>query len=115
MKDVMKDEDLEKVSGGWSMSRCLDQNIVVIQFLTEPQEEALRNLSKELGLNWQFSQDTLRSDTRPRIKVNGKLVLDLKAPWDPTCGRCDIKDGFNDEIFARIKQVIGEPDEIINL
>jgi len=113
MKNEMKDEDLEKVSGGWSITRFLDGDIA-IQSLTESQEETLRNLSKELGLNWSFSQDTMR-DTRPRIRVNGRWVLkDPNAPWDPACGRCNIynKDDFNDEIFARIKQVLGEPEEV---
>jgi len=113
MKNEMKDEDLEKVSGGWSISKFSNGDIA-IQSLTDSQMEALYNLSKELCLNWNFSQDTM-CDYRPRIKVNGRWVLkDPKAPWEPTCGRCNIdaRDGFNDEIFARIKQVLGEPEEV---
>jgi len=113
MKNEMKDEDLEKVSGGWIISRFFNGNIA-IQFLTKPQVKALRNLSKELGLNCYFTEDTIY-DNRPKIKVNGRWVLrDSGEPWDPTCGRCDIRagDGFNDEIFERIKQVLGEPEEV---
>jgi len=111
MKNEMKDEDLEKVSGGWTISESSSGDIS-IQFLTRPQVEALSNLSEELSLDCYFTSDTI-CDYRPRIKINGRWVLkDPGAPWDPACGRCNIRaGGFNGEIFARIKQVLGEPDE----
>jgi len=103
MKNVMKDEDLEKVSGGWIISGGYSDGGVLIQFLTEPQMEALRNLSKELGLDWEFLSDSC-------------VLESFDEAWDPHCGRCDISEGsFNKEIFERIKQVIGEPDQVIGL
>jgi len=102
MKNVMKDEDLEKVSGGWTIARFFDGDIA-IQFLTGPQEEALCNLSEELGLDWEFTDDSCVFN-----------VGSLDEVWDLPCHRCNIynKDSFNDEIFERIKQVIGEPEEV---
>jgi len=101
MKNEMKDEDLAKVSGGWSITRFSGGDIS-IQFLTGPQMEALSNLSEELGLDWGFTEDSCVFD-----------VGSLDEVWDLPCRRCNIynKD-FNKEIFERIKQVIGEPEEV---
>jgi len=101
MKNEMKDEDLEKVSGGWTIARFFNGDIA-IQHLTGLQMEALSNLSEELGLDWEFNDDT--------------CVFDMESlDEDLSCGRCNIynEGSFNKEIFERIKQVIGEPDRVI--
>jgi len=108
MKDVMKDEDLEKVSGGWSIAKLSNGNIL-IQSLTGSQPEALRNLSKELGLNWFFADDTIHNNY-PRIKTNGRRALRKDSVDIIYNGN-----GFNDEIFAKIKQVLGEPNRVSGL
>jgi len=100
MKNEMKDEDLEKVSGGWTIAKNYFGGDIAIQHLTGLQMGALSDLLEELGLEFGFGDDS--------------CVFDMGDDEDPACGRCDISArGFNDETFARIKQVLGgEPDGV---
>jgi len=98
MKNEMKDEDLAKVNGGYTISKC-SKNRTALWGLTPSQMDAMHDLEEQLGASWCFEDYAI------------ELGRDEDYYKSLPVGNCIIK-GFNDEIFERIKQVIGEPEEV---